>query len=139
MQQLFRWLLNDGEITHSPMQRMSPPHVPEQPVPILTDETLAKLLATCRGDRFENRRDTAIIRLFLDTGMRAGELAGLAVDDIDREQMVAFVIGKGGRGRACPFGARTADALRRYLRFRLKHPTKRVIDGAVAGQERPHD
>jgi integrase len=74
--------------------------VPEQPVPILSDETLAKLLVACRGDTFENRRDTAIIRLFLDTGMRAGELAGLTVDDIDREQMVALLIGK-GRPRAC--------------------------------------
>ena len=69
-------------------------------MPILSDETLAKLLVACRGDTFENRRDTAIIRLFLDTGMRAGELAGLTVDDIDREQMVAPVIGK-GRPRAC--------------------------------------
>ena len=48
--------------------------------------------------------------------MRAGELAGLTLDDIDREQSVAFVMGKGGRGRACPYGAKTADALRRYLR-----------------------
>ena len=48
--------------------------------------------------------------------MRAGELAGLTLDDIDREQSVAFVMGKGGRGRACPYGAKTADALRRYVR-----------------------
>jgi site-specific recombinase XerD len=122
LQQLFRWLTTDGEIPLSPMRNMSPPHVPEQPVPILTDEVLAKLLATCKGDTFENRRDTAIVRLFLDTGMRAGELAGLNVGDIDKEQQVAFVMGKGGRGRACPYGARTADALRRYLRWRLKHP-----------------
>jgi site-specific recombinase XerD len=123
LQQLFRWLTTDGEIPLSPMRNMSPPHVPEQPVPILTDEVLAKLLATCKGDTFENRRDTAIIRVFLDTGMRAGELAGLNVADIDREQMVALVMGKGGRGRACPYGVRTADALRRYLRWRLKHPS----------------
>jgi site-specific recombinase XerD len=122
LQQLFRWLTTDGEIPLSPMRNMSPPHVPEQPVPILTDEVLAKLLATCKGDTYENRRDTAIIRLFIDTGMRAGELAGLNVADIDREQMVALVMGKGGRGRACPYGARTADALRRYLRWRVKHP-----------------
>jgi site-specific recombinase XerD len=123
LQQLFRWLTADGEIPLSPMRNMSPPHVPEQPVPVLTDDVLAKLLATCKGDTFENRRDTAIIRLFLDTGMRAGELAGLTVDDIDRDQMVAFVLGKGGRGRACPYGAKTADALRRYIRWRTKHPS----------------
>jgi site-specific recombinase XerD len=122
LQQLFRWLTDDGEISRSPMERMSPPHVPEQPVPILDDELLAKLLRTCQGNTFENRRDSAIIRLLLDTGMRAGELVGLQLDDVDFEQHLAFVTGKGGRGRACPFGARTADCLRRYLRFRARVP-----------------
>jgi site-specific recombinase XerD len=58
LQQLFRWLEDDGEITRSPMHRMRPPAVPEQPVPILTDVQLAALLGTCRGNTFENRRDT---------------------------------------------------------------------------------
>ena len=58
------------------MESMTPPAVPEQPVPVLDVDQLARLLDTCRGNTFENRRDTAIIRLFLDTGMRAGELNG---------------------------------------------------------------
>ena len=122
MQQLFRWLVDDGEIPRSPMERMRPPAVPEQPVDILTDDELGRLLAVCKGSTFENRRDTAIIRLLIDTGVRAGELAGLSVDDIDFDTDVAFVLGKGRRGRGVPFGAKTADALRRYLRARARHP-----------------
>ena len=122
LQQLFRWLVGDGELNQSPMTGMTAPSVPEQPVPIIGLEDLAALLATCRGNSFENRRDLAVFRLFLDTGMRAGELIGLSVDDIDREQSLAFVVGKGNRQRACPFGARTADALRRYMRVRTRHP-----------------
>jgi site-specific recombinase XerD len=121
LQQLFRWLVSDGELERSPMENMSPPAVPEQPVPVLSTDDLSALLATCTGNTFEQRRDHAIIRLFLDTGMRAGELIGLEVEDIDQHQSVAFVIGKGGRGRACPYGAKTADALRRYLRARSRH------------------
>lgn len=122
MQQLFRWLVEDGEIGHSPMERMRPPAVPEQPVDILSDDELRALLDAARGNTFENRRDTAMLRMLIDTGMRAGELAGLAVTDIDAEQSVAIVIGKGRRGRAVPYGSKTADALRRYLRARAQHP-----------------
>lgn len=57
LQQLFKWLTDDGEIDRSPMERMSPPSVPEQPVPILDDAALAALLGTCKGNTFENRRD----------------------------------------------------------------------------------
>jgi hypothetical protein len=44
LQQLFKWLTDDGEIARSPMERMSPPSVPEQPVPILDDAALSALL-----------------------------------------------------------------------------------------------
>lgn len=122
LQQLFRWLVEDGEIPRSPMERMRPPAVPEQPVPVFTDDELSRLLAACRGNTFENRRDSALLRLLIDTGMRAGELMGLDVADVDFDQDVAFVMGKGRRGRAVPFGLKTADALRRYMRARARHP-----------------
>jgi site-specific recombinase XerD len=122
LQQLFRWLVESDEIPASPFEKMRPPAVPEQPVPILTDGELSALLAAARGNTFEQRRDTAVLRFLIDTGCRAGELVGLAVDDLDFEADVAFVVGKGRRGRALPFGAKTADALRRYLRARARHP-----------------
>jgi site-specific recombinase XerD len=123
LQQLFRWLAEDGEIPRSPMERMRPPAVPEQPVPILQPDELTRLLAVCKGDTFENRRDNAIIRLFLDTGMRASELIGITANDIDWDLDAVVVMGKGRRGRAAPFGAKTADALRRYRRLRARHPS----------------
>ena len=125
LQQLFKWLADDGEISTSPMARMSPPAVPEQPVPVLSEDTLRALLATCAGNSFEARRDLAILRLFVDSGCRIAELVGLGVDDIDLEQGVAFVMGKGGRGRAVVYGSKTADAMRRYLRVRRVHPAAR--------------
>lgn len=122
LQQLWRWLVEDGEITVSPMARMRPPKVPEQPVPVISEDDLSRLLATCRGNTFFNRRDMAILRLLLDTGVRAGELVGLGLDDLDFDTDVALVLGKGRRERAVPFGAKTSDALRRYLRSRARHP-----------------
>lgn len=125
LQQLWKWLLEEGEVQQNPMARMRAPIVPEEPVPVLSDEELAKLIKACEGTEFDDRRDMAVIRLFIDSGMRRGELANLKLSDIDREQGVAFVTGKGRRPRACPFGARTAQALDRYLRARARHKDAR--------------
>ena len=126
LQPFFRWAVEEGEIKVSPMAHMTPPIVPEEPPPILREEEIRRLLKVCEGTDFEARRDTAIIRLLIDTGMRRGELIGLKVDDIDFEQDVAVVLGKGRRPRAVPFGAKTAVALDRYLRLRTRHPQQRL-------------
>ncbi len=122
LQQFFKYLEDEGEITESVMRRMTAPQVPEQPVAVLGPQELRALLDACKGSNFEDRRDTAIIRLLVDTGMRRGELLGISTDDLDLDQNVAFVMGKGRRQRVCPFGAKTATALDRYLRARSRHP-----------------
>ena len=130
----FRWLVEEGEITESPMRNMQPPHVPEQPVPVLRAEQIERLLKACEGKLFENRRAMAMMRLLLDTGMRRQKLLGLTISDLDFEQNVALVLGKGRRGRACPFGYKTAQALHRYLRARAQHRLADHTDALWLGQ-----
>jgi len=118
LQQFFGWLVREEEIDHSPMDRMRPPSVPEQPVPVLTEEQIRALLAACEGRGFNDRRDTAIIRLFLDTGCRRAEIANLTKTDVSLEERDIAVLGKGSRVRIVPFGIKTAQAMGRYLRLR---------------------
>lgn len=117
----FEWCREEGEVTASPMVNMKPPAIPEEPVRVLSDEELRRLLKACEGKGFDERRDTALLRLMLDTGMRRAEVAGLDVPDIDWDQRVALVLGKGRRPRACPFGKQTALTLDRYMRVRAGH------------------
>lgn len=56
---------------------MRPPHVPERPVPVLEVDQIRALLAAVKGRGFLEVRDTALIRMPLDTGMRRSELTGL--------------------------------------------------------------
>jgi site-specific recombinase XerD len=126
LRQFFKFAEGEEEIDRSPMEKMQPPHVPEDPVPLLSDEELGALLAACEGKTLENRRDTAIVRTFIDTGMRLSELSGLRRDDLDRRDQVALVVGKGRRPRACPYGDKTAIALDRYLRMRDRRPDARL-------------
>jgi site-specific recombinase XerD len=135
LQQLFKWLLDDGEIPRSPMERMKAPTVPEQPVAILTDDELRRLLDACKGTDFEARRDTAVLRLLIETGVRLGEISGLSVDDLDFDQDVVRVLGKGRRERAVPVGAKTIDALRRYIRARVKHSKAKATDALWLGRQ----
>ncbi|MDQ0382433.1 tyrosine-type recombinase/integrase [Amycolatopsis thermophila] len=136
LQQLFRWLDEvEGEITSNPFAKMSPPAVPEQPVPVLTEDQLRALLKACSGKTFEALRDTALIRLFIDTGARCGEIAPLTLDDLDFDADVAHVMGKGRRGRAVPFGAKTGEALRRYLRARSRNKHAAKTDALWLGRK----
>jgi site-specific recombinase XerD len=121
LQQFFKWALDEGEIRSNPMARMAGPIVPEVPVPVVSDDDLRKLLKACSGSTFEDRRDLAVLRLFIDTGMRLAECAGIRVEDVDFQDDQIVVTGKGRRQRSCPFGARTGQALDRYLRVRVRH------------------
>lgn len=134
IQQFWKWLESEGEITTSPMAKMSPPAVPEQPVPILSDEELSRLLKASEGTNFDARRDTAILRLLIDTGIRLAEISGLDLGDVDFDHQVAVVMGKGRRSRAAPFGAKTANALKGYIRARAKHPRAATTDALWLGR-----
>jgi integrase len=123
VQQLFAWLEEEGEIPVSPMARMSPPAAEEAPVPVIPVADLSALLAACEGSEFIDRRDMAIIRLFIDTGCRLEEMEGIEVDDVDWRGELVRVYGKGRGGRKprdVPFGPSTGQALDRYVRARAR-------------------
>jgi integrase/recombinase XerC len=118
---LYGWLAEEEELPASPMAKMRPPIIPDQPVPVIPDDGLRRLLAACAGKGFEARRDTAMIMLLLDTGARRAELVDLKLAHVDLDLDVLLVLGKGRRERALPFGHKAGAALDRYLRARARH------------------
>ncbi len=64
----------------------------------------------------------AMLRTFIESGCRLGEVAGPKVEDVDFEEDVVYVVGKGRRPRRVAFGAKTGQALDKYLRLRSRHP-----------------
>jgi len=129
LQRLFSWLDDEGEVNRSPMAKMRPPIIPEQPVPVLSDTEIRRLLDNCAGKDFRSRRDLAIIRLFLDTGMRLEGMGGLRYSadnpdhsDADLRSRVVRIIAKGRREMVLPIGAKTARDIDRYIRVRAAHP-----------------
>lgn len=121
LQQLFNWLVEEDELATHPMARMKPPKVPIQRVETVSPDDLRALLGTCSKKDFTNTRDTAIILLYVDSGARLAEIAGLTTDALDMKTDAAYSVGKGDKPRIHSFGNQTAMALERYLRFRAKH------------------
>lgn len=117
---LFKWLEEIDEIKESPMWRMSPPKGHSQKRPVLTDEQVRAVLRVCeRGTSFKDRRDSAIIRLFIDTGLRVSEMAGIMLADIDWDaQAITIPYGKGGKSRVVYFGRKSARVLDQYVHLR---------------------
>jgi site-specific recombinase XerD len=130
LQAYFKWLTEEGEIRESPMARMKPPRVPENPPAGLKDAELRALLKTCEtGNGLEDKRDHALLRVLIDTGGRRAEIAGLRynpdddlANDVDLDQRILRVTGKGGRERVLPIGNKTVKALDRYIRARARRP-----------------
>lgn len=121
LQQFFGWAADDGEIATSPMANMRAVVVPEKPVPVIRENELRALLKACAGKSFADRRDAAIIWLFIDTGIRREELTNLTVGDVDLRVRQVTVLGKGRRTRTVGIGHKAAQALDRYLRARERH------------------
>jgi integrase len=79
------------ELPSHPMNGMKPPHIREEPVPVLTYDQLWRLLKACGGEDFTARRDTAIIRLLMDTGLRRSECVGIMLDDPDLKEQIVVI------------------------------------------------
>jgi integrase len=113
----------DIDLDRNPAESVALPTPKTKAVPVIHDDDLATLLrAVEKGSSFVDRRDAALIRVLIDTGCRRGELAGIDIDDVDlRTHDITLRRTKGGDERLVPIGAKTALALRKYLRARQKH------------------
>jgi site-specific recombinase XerD len=121
LRSLYRWAAVEGEVAENPVARVVVTKANEPPPDVIDDDDLRRLLKACAGIGFYERRDLALIRLMVATGLRVSELCSLTVGGVDLRNRVAVVAGKGGRPRAVRFDPATAAALDRYIRARARH------------------
>jgi site-specific recombinase XerD len=123
------WLTEEGELPADPFLGVKSPKLDERVIEPLSDDDLRALIKACTPPKgaepkeaMRHRRDEAIVRVMLETGLRAGEVTSLAVADVDLTGGVLTVRrGKGGKGRVVPIGPEASLALDRYLRLRRGH------------------
>jgi len=110
----FSFLKREGFVENNVMEKVKMPKVPEMVIPTLSEKEVEKLLAQPDKSSNEGFRDYCILLTLIDTGERLSELANLKTDDVDYEQNLFRVMGKGQRERFVPFGRRVAKALMKY-------------------------
>jgi integrase/recombinase XerC len=121
----YAWALDEGEVDEDATNGITTPRAGEPVTPVLSQDELRRLLATCDGRGFIDRRDNAIIRVFVNAGLRLAENAALELDDVQLRERILYVKGKGSRRsgprhRAISVGVRTMQAIDRYIRERRK-------------------
>jgi site-specific recombinase XerD len=83
----------------------------------LKREDVLRLLATTGGGRPVDKRDRAILMVFIAYGLRAGEVGGLRLDDLDWEnEMLRVRCSKPGRTQTYPLSRGVGEAILRYIR-----------------------
>ncbi len=133
-------------LTGGPLDRAVPKAAnrrPGLPRP-LEQGQVAALLASCDQQTAMGRRDLAMLTLLARLGLRAGEVAGLTLDDIDWRSGEISIAGKGGRRDRLPLPAdagqaiaawllhgRPARALDRSVFIRARAPRSGLTAGAV--------
>jgi site-specific recombinase XerD len=120
----YNWMIAEGEIAAHPMAKMKEPKVPETDREVMSPEHIAALLRACQGNEFNERRDTAIIMVLIDTGLRLKELQSITLANLDLRDHVIHIppsTSKGGKVRDVPIGTKATAALDRYIRKRASH------------------
>ncbi|GHE21002.1 tyrosine recombinase XerC [Halomonas urumqiensis] len=109
-------LVAEGQLTHNPVDLTQAPRQPRHlPRPLDVDQ-LAQFLDTPHDGTPLGYRDQAMLELFYSSGLRLAELAGLEIGDLQTQRV--RVVGKGGKPRQVPVGARARQALAEWLAVR---------------------
>jgi site-specific recombinase XerD len=121
----FNWCVRESFILESPLAKIKLKNPKLNVVQPYSNEDIIKLINVCDYDyrnnaQFLGSRNKAIILMFLDTGLRVSELAGIKIEDVGFERGWIKVKGKGAKERVVRIGATAQKALWRYLVYREK-------------------
>lgn len=113
--QFYRWLVREGKIGSDPVALIESPKTGRGLPKALTEVQVEALLAAPDTETTLGSRDRAMLELMYATGLRVSELVGLELANINLNQGVVRVIGKGQKERLVPIGDEAHESLKAYL------------------------
>lgn len=111
----FRWLASRSRIAHDPAEVLPLPRIERYLPETLNEQAAEQLLAAVDVNAPRGLRDRAMLELLYASGLRAGELTGARLENLDLDARVIRVTGKGGKTRLIPVGTKACEAITAYL------------------------
>jgi integrase/recombinase XerD len=116
LRSFYRHLRRESLIEHDPTAELRGPPKPRRLPLVLSREEVAKLLSEPAGTEPRTLRDRALLEVMYACGLRASEVVGLELADVDLEEGLLCARGKGSKERIVPIGRQAVAALSAYSR-----------------------
>lgn len=113
---LYNYLVRENIIKENHFNKIQNPKRELYLPKFLKDEELDKIFSVCNSNNPTEERDTLIIELLYATGVRVSELVNIKIKDINREEKLIKVLGKGNKERMVIYNNHTKKALDTYLK-----------------------
>ena len=113
---LFVFILKNKGINSNPVELVNTPKIRNKLPEVLDVDTISRLLNIPLESDIAIR-DKAIIELFYSSGLRLSELSNIKWHDLDFQQALVTVLGKGNKQRLVPVGRKALSALKQWMPF----------------------
>jgi integrase/recombinase XerD len=115
LRSFYRHMRREQVIDHDPAGELRAPRSRARLPEVLTRDEVLRLLAQPRGSSPAALRDRALLETMYACGLRASEVIGLTLAELDIEAGVLRARGKGSKERLVPIGSKAVETLRAYL------------------------
>jgi integrase/recombinase XerD len=114
----FNYLIEFEFLNENPISKLKSPKIEKKIIQTFSAEQIKSLIKVPNQRTLLGYRDYAIMLTLLDTGMRVSELINLKIEDINWNENLLLVMGKGRKERFVPFSSRLKRVLFKYLQLR---------------------
>jgi integrase/recombinase XerC len=120
VKRFLNFLVGRKILATNPMEGTTPPKIPQKTIKVFSEQQIRDLIELVSGDTFMDRRNRAMLLMFIDTGLRCSELVSVQVKDVTLTNDITLVrvMGKGAKERVVRLGKMATRALYDYLEMR---------------------
>jgi len=111
----YRFLVDEGLLEVDPSSRLPVPGRAQSLPRALPEDLINDLIGGISGSSPLDIRDRLIIEFLYGTGARVTEMLDAEVQDVDLDEMLIRLMGKGSKQRIVPIGRKLSESLREYL------------------------